>query len=244
MAQSAVGTAIGSPQASNQSRDRAFYTGIAVAMLITVLAGFARTYFLRPWFMTAPLPWLLHVHGALFTAWILLFVAQTALIATHRIRVHRRLGYAGAVLAGCMVVIGVAAAIHRAAQGSAPPGFDPRAFLTIPLGDMALFAPLIALAIWLRRNKESHKRLIVLASVALMPAPIARIIRPLHLGPLGFFGCTDLFIVAGILYDFASRRRVHPASIWGGLAIVASQPLRLLIAGTDTWLRVADFLIR
>jgi hypothetical protein len=64
----------------------------------------------------------------------------------------------------------------------------------------------------------------------------------LPLGPLAFFGLTNMFIVAGVIYDYATRGRVHRAYIYGGLLIVVSQPLRLIIAGTDTWMRFAQFL--
>jgi hypothetical protein len=63
-------------------------------------------------------------------------------------------------------------------------------------------------------------------------------------GPLAFFGLTDLFIVVCLVYDLAVRGRIHPAFIWGGLLIVLSQPLRLLLAGTDGWLAFATWLTR
>ena len=232
------------PRPITQPRDRMFYTGIAIAMLVTVLVGFSRTYYLRGYFTPAPLLPLLHIHGALFSAWVLLFVVQPALIAVRRVQVHRRLGIAGAILAVAMVMVGIATAINAARRGAAPGGIDPRIFLAIPLGDMLVFAPLVAAGMWLRRNKEAHKRLMLLSSVALMPAPVARFPYVMQAGPPAFFGIADLFIVAGIVYDYASRGKVHPAYVWGGLAIILSQPLRLMIAGTDVWLRFANFVIK
>src|SRR5512134_2263910 len=98
--------------------DRVFYSSIAVLMALTVFLGFARTYYLRSYF-GAPvsvtgavtLTPLAQLHAAVFTAWVLLFVVQTALVATRRVAVHRRLGIAGAVLAAAMVVIGTTTAI-------------------------------------------------------------------------------------------------------------------------------------
>ena len=87
----------------------------------------------------------------------------------------------------------------------------------------------------LRRRLETHKRLMTLATIALMSAPLARIPWVFRAGPPGFFGLTDLFIVAMLVYDLATRRRVHPATVWGGLVLVASQPLRLMISGTAAW---------
>src|SRR5918997_4593907 len=83
----------------SKRRERLFYTGMAVAFAFTVFAGFARTYYLRPYFGTPSLTPLLHLHGIVFTSWLALLLTQTALVAANRTRIHRRLGVAGAVLA-------------------------------------------------------------------------------------------------------------------------------------------------
>jgi len=83
---------------------------------------------------------------------------------------------------------------------------------------------------------------ILVATIALTSAPIARLSAVRQVGPPAFFGLTDLFIVAMLVYDLATRRKVHPATIWGGLVIVASQPLRLMISGTPAWLAFAGWL--
>ena len=74
-----------------------------------------------------------------------------------------------------------------------------------------------------------------LATIALMSAPLAGSRGCFGAGPPAFFGLTDLFIVVMLVYDLATRRRVHPATVWGGLVLVASQPLRLMISGTAAW---------
>jgi hypothetical protein len=84
-----------------------------------------------------------------------------------------------------------------------------------------------------------------LAMIGLLSAPIARLpFAFMKAGPPAFFGLTDLFIVAMLIYDLVTRKRIHPATIWGGLLIVASQPLRLMIAGTPAWMAVAEWLTR
>src|SRR5690349_16183525 len=97
-------------------RDRLFFSGIATLILIAVLAGFARTYFLPGVFWAKLANGMVHVHGALFTLWIALLVAQVALVASHCTRWHMRLGVAGMFLAPLMVITGFAtllAAIKR-----------------------------------------------------------------------------------------------------------------------------------
>ena len=79
-----------------------------------------------------------------------------------------------------------------------------------------------------------------LATISLLGAAFTR--WPLALvvnGPRAFFATTDLFIVVTLVHDLVSERRLHPANVWGGLVVVASQPLRLAIAGTGTWLAFA-----
>jgi hypothetical protein len=231
------------------SSDRRFYTGMALAMAVTVLAGFARTYYLplaaggpMATLSGQPMTGLVHVHGLLFTAWVLLFVVQTALVATHRVTVHQRMGVAGAVVAAAMIVVGARTAIASAARGSAPPGVDPLAFLIIPLGDMVLFATFVGAALWQRRNREAHKRLMLLAYVSILVAAVARLPGVIQLGPPGFFGLTFAFLAVAILYDRATRRRVHPVYLWGGALLVLSVPARLLLSETTAWRTFAAFL--
>jgi hypothetical protein len=230
---------------AGRRRERLFYTGMAVAFVVTVFAGFARTYYLRPFFESKPLVTLLRLHGLVFTTWILLFVVQTALVAKRRTDVHRRLGVAGAALAGLMILVGVTTALVRAKVVELPPGApSPLAFLTIPLGDMLVFACLVGAGFYFRRRADTHKRLMLLATIAILPAAVARI--PLDFiqrgGPLAFFGVSDLFILPCILYDLFTRGRPHRATVLGGLLIVVSHPLRLLVGNTHAWLAFAAWL--
>jgi hypothetical protein len=227
-------------------RTRRFYVGMAIAIAITVFAGFSRSYFLKAYYGTPELSLLLHLHGLVFTAWILFFLVQTTLVAAGRTYIHRRMGVAGAVLAVLVIVLGTTTAILRAKDGAAPiPGVSPLSFLAVPLFDMVVFAILVGGALYFRHRLEAHKRLMTLAMISLLSAPIARLpFGVLKAGPPAFFGLTDLFIVALLVYDLATRRRVHPATIWGGLLIVASQPLRLIISGTPAWLAFAGWLTR
>ena len=224
-------------------RRRRFYTGMALAIALTVFAGFAPTYYLRPYFQSTPLGGLVHLHGLVFTGWVLLFLVQSTLIAAGRTALHRRLGVAGAVLAALLVVVGTTTAIAGASRGAGPPGVPPLVFLAVPFFDMVVFTGLAAVGLWHRRRADIHKRLMTLATIALLGAPIARLpFGARMIGLPGVFALADLFLVACIAYDLTTLRRVHPATIWGGLAIVVSQPLRLAISGTGLWLGFARWL--
>jgi hypothetical protein len=233
--------------AADRRRDRFFYVGIAVAAAVIVFVGFSRTYFLKAHFGTPPLSRLLHLHGLVFTSWIVLLLTQVSLVAARRTDLHRRLGVLGVLLAPLMVAIGLTAAIDAARRGSAPPGGPPPlVFLAIPFGDMAVFAILVAAGFYFRRRPDAHKRLMLVATIGLLTAAIARLPFAFILGtgPPAFFGLTDLVLAVCILYDYRARRRVHPAYLWGGLLLVASQPLRLVVAGTNAWLAFAGWLTR
>jgi hypothetical protein len=213
--------------------------------VLTVFAGFARTYYLRPYFGTASLPPLLHLHGVVFTSWLVLLFTQTALVAANRTGTHRRLGVAGGVLAVLMVLVGCATAVIRAKVVEVPPGApSPLVFLTIPLGDMLMFAGLVGAGFYYRRRPDVHKRLMLLATIAILPAATARLPFAFiqETGPLAFFGLADLFILACLLYDLFTRGRPHRATVWGGLALVVSHPLRLLVGNTRAWLAFAGWL--
>jgi hypothetical protein len=233
------------PSIQTTGKDRRLYIWFAVFMPIIVLAGFARSYYLKGFFGTPALPGLLvHLHGIVMTSWVVLFVIQVSLVATRRTRTHQRLGVFGAVLAALVLVVGVLTAIAAAARG-ATPGPPALQFLVVPLGDMLAFAVLVGTALYLRRRLDIHKRLMLLAAVNLLAPAIARI--PLHFietgGALAFFGLTDLCLLACVAFDTLKNRRLHPVFLWGTLLIIASQPLRLMLAGTDVWMRFATALV-
>jgi hypothetical protein len=235
---------------STSAYDRSFYSGMAIGMAVVVFIGFARTYYLSLYFGTAgtitgrPFTTIVRLHAALFTTWVLLFVVQTSLVARHRIAIHRRLGVAVATLGVMMIVVGTATALQLALRGGAPPGIDPRAFLAVPLGDMSVFALLLTAALWFRGDKEAHKRLMLLAYTAILVAAVARFPGMLLRGPLWFFGLTFLPVLAlCTTYDIVTRRRVHPAYLWGGALLILSVPARLAISTTPAWHSAAEKLI-
>jgi len=225
-------------------RERVFFTGMALAILITVFAGFSRTYFLRSYFTPGPLIPLLHLHGLVFSSWIALFITQTSLIAAKRVRTHMTLGIAGGVIASLMIIVGTVTAIIRAKGPSPIPGVNPLTFLTIPLGDMLVFAILVSSAFYFRRRVDVHKRLMLLATIGILPAAVARLPFAFiqQYGPLAFFGLSDLFIVPCVIFDFITRGRPHRATMLAGALIILSHPLRMLLGTTNAWLAFATWI--
>jgi hypothetical protein len=165
---------------SNQRFDDLFFSSMAVVILVSVLVGFAPSYYLAGLFK-APLPNLLvHIHGAVFSSWILLLIVQTSLVAAGRVDVHRRLGLLGFVLACLVVILGVLVAtdaqVRHAAPGEA--GVENRAFYAVALSDMLMFSTLIYFAFRNRFNPAVHKRLILIATLAIVDAAFDRCPSP------------------------------------------------------------------
>lgn len=231
---------------STQQRttEHRFFGGIALVILVSVLFGFARSFYLKPFlfpdFPAPPEP-IFIIHGIAFTAWVVLLLAQTKLVATGNVKLHRTVGSFGAVLACVLVVLGVFVALVAARR---PGGFvgipvPPLQFLVVPLSAIALFAFFVALAVVFRRNGQAHKRLMVLGSLQMVTPAVARWPGIAPFGPPAFFGITDLFVIALAIFDFRTRRRLHPATLWGGLLTIIAQPAQLMLSGTSSWLDFA-----
>ncbi|HEV2828724.1 MAG TPA: hypothetical protein VGW76_14090 [Pyrinomonadaceae bacterium] len=234
-----------SPAITRRRRERWFYLGITIAFVITVFAGFAPTYYLRPVFTVTPLMPLLHLHGLVFSSWLVLFLVQTTLVAAHRTDIHRRLGIVGGVIAGLMVLVGFITAVIRAAQGASPPGAPPAlVFLVVPIGDILVFSILVSAGFYFRRRPDVHKRLMLFATISILAAAVARL--PFSFiatgGPPVFFAISDIFILVILLYDLITLRRIHRITALASLLIIGSQPLRLMIGGTQAWLSFATWL--
>jgi hypothetical protein len=219
--------------------ERRFYTGMAIAILLSVLLGFARSFFLKPLFPNHPAPAepVFYIHGAVFTLWIVLFVVQVAMIAQGKVELHRKLGPVGGVIVVAMVILGIFGALMSAARptgfiGIPIPGLQ---FLAIPIFDMVVFPAFVILAFVKRHHAQSHKRWMLLATLNLITAAIARWPIIGTFGPLAYFGITDLFIIALAIWDFRSRGRLHTVTVWGGGIMIISQPLRLVVSGTSGW---------
>lgn len=223
--------------------DRRLFVGASLGILAIVFAGFARSYFLRPWFHHDPLPLLLHVHGLVMFAWFALFFVQTCLIETHRIALHRRLGIFGAVLAAAMLVLGPYVAFHAAARDvrahNDAAGFD-LVILGYDCVIIALFAGFVACAIAMRKRGDFHKRLMLLATLSLLTPAIARV--PLH-SNLAAVLIGDLCVLLCAAADVSLHRRLHPVFVVGAPLIIVATYLAYVGVQTAAWMNFARSLV-
>jgi hypothetical protein len=239
---------------------RHFYVWMTAACALLAFGAFAPTYWLQLPAGTFVGPPLLHIHGVLFSTWTLLLLLQALLVANGRLNNHRAWGLAGISLATAMVVFGLAAAILTLTTGlAAGYGDHSRAFLILPVSGIMLFAGFFVAAIANTRNPEAHKRLMLLATISLLQAAMARVffvlitgggpgLRP-GLGPppplaIGLVPSLilEVLIVVGIVYDWRTRGRPHPVWLIGAAVMTAVILLRGPLSGTPGWLAFADAL--
>lgn len=231
--------------------NRRFYTCFIVCAFLIVFAGFARTFYLRPLFQTKGLPLLLHLHGFLFTAWFVLFFVQARLVARHRVDLHRKLGLMGAVFAPLCAGVAMRVSFNagrRAFLADPTSVIHSQQAAAMDFGTALMFLVLVAIALYLRRRPEYHKRIMVLACCSLLLPAIGRI--PLFgtvlFQTVGFWGLvaiTEVPPLTCILYDTIKHRRLHPAFGWGGAVLLASFPAFLLIGAGDSWLKFLSWLL-
>jgi uncharacterized membrane protein YozB (DUF420 family) len=239
---SLAGRTVALPPGDLRAREHRFFTGMGLLAVLIAFVGFAPSYYLRSFSGREPLTTLVHLHGIVATAWLLLFVAQTSLVAAHRTDLHRRLGPAGAVLGLLFLVVGYVTAVEAARKGVTPPGGPPPlAFLAIPLTALLSFAVLAGLALLWRRHRDTHRRLMLLATIAMLIPAFARM-RWIAPGPLVGMGGISLLVVICMVWDRRLHGRIHPAFLWGGGLLLLSLPLRFAIARSEVWIDIARWL--
>ena len=216
--------------------DHYFFTSIAAMMLVLVVAGFGPSYYFAGAFR-APLPsMIIHLHGAVFSGWMVLLITQIWLASSGRVAIHKRLGMAGMVMTAVMLVLGVLAATDSLARPPRVAGRDQLAFYAIPLVSVGAFAALMYFAFRQRRNSQTHKRIVLVANVALMTAAIARLpFAFVHRrAPIDML-CGYAFILLLIAYDLWSTHKLQRATLAAAAFLVTAQWSAVSFSHTTTW---------
>jgi hypothetical protein len=213
--------------------ERRFFA-LAAAMLAALVAiGFAQTFYLRVFFAAPALPWLVHVHGALITAWFVLVLVQASLIGARRVELHRRLGMLGATIAAAIVVVSPIVLVRATARELASANVDPFWFVIFGVDTVILldFAALVGIALALRHRSDIHKRLMLLATASMLLPAIARLPLATVTTWLAFYAA----VLVPVAIDTLRHRRLHPAFGWGALAVLGSQQLAYFGTQTQPW---------
>ncbi len=230
--------------------ERLFFSGASLAMVAVIGYGFAPSFYLKhliaPRHPTEALVTLVVLHGLLFTAWLLLFVAQAALVAAGRLDLHRRAGLLGFAMLPALVIVGVATALNGVTRPlTAPPGIGALSWLAMPLLDIPVFATLIGLGLANRSRPAAHKRYLYIAMADMMGPGFGRMTLPvppaLH-GPVATILLPALFLLALIGWDLRSRGRVLTVTLGGSIAVLGMAILKPAIWYSPAWLAFAGWI--
>lgn len=238
-----------------QQKVEYFYVYMAVSCMAVAFLGFAPTYWapiVTGTFKSRPI---IHIHGIVFFLWTLFFVFQTWLVASGRIARHRALGMVGISFATAMTILGLLATINQIEAAAALGLIDAgKAFAIVPLGSIVFFAILVTIALAKVRRPEVHKRLMLLASISILDAPIARWFLT-FLAPPGTPGpppvvvdippalVACILLIIAIVFDWRTRGRPHQVYLLGGGALLALKFLQVPISATSLWHSIAGWIL-
>jgi hypothetical protein len=235
--------------AENRS-ERLFYVATTAVFGALVFAGFARSFYLHTLFsVSAPAPFFIF-HGVLMSGWMVLLAGQAILISARQVQWHRWLGVFGTGYAAVIVVVGCMSTLKAAArEASAHSSMLASQFnvLALELTQMALFAGLVSAAVVLRRRPDWHKRLMILATLCLLPNPIVRLSM---LSTAEFLSHNIVLVslwavvvaVVGVI-DAYRRRAVHPVYGMVGTGAVVCMYAAYFIGRSESWMRFAGKLV-
>jgi hypothetical protein len=219
-----------------------FYFSMSLLITVVVVYGFSHTVDQNLIHPRPARPLLLYFHAAVFSSWLVFFIAQSALIRTRNVRVHRTMGWFGVALGVTIIVLGASIAVTMARFNFAVLHHaDGETFMLIPLWDIACFTVTFTLAILWRKKPEFHRRLILIASCAFTAAGWGRV--P-WLPSVVFYSGVDFLILLGVARDLVVNRRVHQVYRYALPAFIAGQVLVMYIV-TQTppwWLKIAHAL--
>jgi hypothetical protein len=256
---SQISFSLGRP-ADSVSRNpaRLFYTLAAVLLLVLMLLGFQHFYLHGKAYpgreLAPPIRTLLILHGIGMSAWMLLFLVQPLLIVTGNRRIHRMLGRIGAGLAACIVILGFRLGIESTLISPSELkiwGLWPKQFMAVPIVSILIFAGFVFVGVWNRRRPEVHRPMMLLASLAAMPAAVSRIdaISGLYRGTIweSVFGPFFATLLIGAFLLVVKWRLTGSLNRWfvmGYAGLVASNAFIMQLATTPAWDHFAGFLLR
>lgn len=223
-----------------------FYFWIALVMSFYIFGGFSLAA-LERWLTsnTTQMPPVVHLHGVTFISWMTLLMVQTYLINVRNVALHRTLGTFGIALGTAVLFTGALISLLGMRFGD-PTG--PFYYDLMYLSVMALlgFGFLFTLAIRQVRKPEYHRRLILFATIPLLPPGINRmyqVIFQLPIPPVLVTYLTMAAIATAILiYDWRTMGKVSKGSMIGAAVVFGQQLLHIPIARSATFAEFVGFL--
>jgi hypothetical protein len=231
-------------RAFHWSPERIFYGGMGLLALAIVLAGFAPTWFF-PNGSRPPLPLLMHIHGAVFLGWMLLFIVQGGLISSRRHDLHRLFGTWSIGFAVTLVLLGLWIGMAQAIRNVDVRGDEALSWLMVPLSMILVFASLVGAGYSYRRHPQVHKRLMLAATVLMLDPALGRMSLIPRSSDFGWLNewLMPMVLLALIPWDLRQRRRVHPATWAGLLVLFGTAALNSTVRFTEAWIGIAAALV-
>jgi hypothetical protein len=243
--------------AGPHDRGRFFYSGAAAFLLLIMFLGFQQFYVHGKAFpnrpLTPPIRTLLIAHGIAMSAWVLLLLVQPLLVINRNYRVHMALGKIGAVLAACIFLLGLKLGI-KAVRVSPPEArlwnMPYKHFMAVPIISITIFAAFVTAGILNRRRPGIHRPMMLLATLAAIPAALDRIeaIASLYRQTVWgmIFGPFFSSLVTGAVFlvvNWALTRKFdrYYAMGWVGLVVVSAGIMKL--ATSSVWDGIASLLL-
>jgi hypothetical protein len=193
--------------------EQSFYFWMSLLVFAIVVYGFHFTVGDNLFHPATPRPWILYVHAALFSSWLIFFIVQSALVRTRNTSVHKRLGWFGLGMGILMPIVGVATAIAMGRLHTLEGSKDQAQALAIPLNDLVVFSIAFGLAFYWRKRPEFHRRLVLVATCALTAAAFGRFPEAI-LPQRYFYSGVDVLVLLGVARDLLVTRRVHPVYLY------------------------------
>lgn len=212
-----MATAFNTGVPADQAEERFFFK-LACAIAVVLVAGFSIQ--LAAGRSSFSVPLIYHLHGLVFFGWLALCLAQTFLIASGNVALHRRLGWLSALWVPLMVVLAIAITVTSLRRTGGPFFFDANEFLFGNIVGALAFAGLVFAAVRMRRRSDWHRRLMLSAIAAITGPGWGRLLpTPLFIPYAWEFtnALGIIFILAGMIRDKRVNGAVHPAW-WVGLA--------------------------
>jgi hypothetical protein len=224
--------------------DKYFYFAMSLLVAVIVVYGFGHTVNSNLFNADVPRPRILWFHAAAFSGWVLFFILQSSLVRTHNVRLHRTLGWFGLALAVAMVLLGITTAIIMGRFNTHILHLTgARFFEIIAFNDVLTFAILISLGIYWRRKPELHRRLLFLATCALLAAAFGRM--PYIAEHNIFYASVDCVALLGVARDLLVDRRVHKVYRIALPLMMVTQAFVIFtwLSNSPWWVRIANDLM-
>jgi hypothetical protein len=224
---------------SAEKRERLFFLFMAVSIVVTV--GLAFGLFYQAELSSFDAPWWVHVHAVTFMGWIAIYLTQNVLVFRNDIAMHRRLGRIGAVYWMWMVLVGLILTPATLAAGRSPPFFTHPYFLALDWSNILVFGGLVYAALRNRSRTEWHRRLMLCATICVIAPAWGRLIV---LSGNTMTASTNVatllpYIAVGMVFDLVTRKRIHPAYLWGFGALVMMAAMIEIISSLPPFITLA-----